>query len=99
MILRHSRVLTRKCTSVNTLAPFVPSHERETLSAAVSDHRLSALDRLELRLGLWLLLRSARRLDVADDPAQLSRRDAARRERAERERRAERVYLLRVPRL
>jgi len=65
-----------------------------TDAPAPSDARLRASDRLSLRLGLWLLLRSARRVQSLrdhDENARRLRNDAA---RAHRERVAERRHLL-----
>jgi hypothetical protein len=58
----------------DTLAP-VRSLDSDTLlhPAATNTTHLSLAARLELRLGLWLLLRSARRLDSARDHAEQAR--------------------------
>ena len=49
--------------------------DRLLLPASATDGaRLTLPDRLELRIGLWLLLRSARRLDSARDHSGHARR-------------------------
>ncbi|MDZ8172316.1 hypothetical protein [Microbacterium xanthum] len=79
-----------------TLNTTVHRHDRNTLTAPADIRHLTALDRIELRIGLWLLLRGARRREAA----------AARRRRrtvlaacAEREWQAHRAHLTRFPRL
>jgi hypothetical protein len=60
--------------------------EQEILQAVVEPGvRISPLDRLSLRLGLWLLLRSSRRTRRARDHADHVRLLAALRARQERE--------------
>ncbi|HWL78277.1 hypothetical protein [Microbacterium sp.] len=52
----------------DTLARVRPPDTDALLSTSLSDvSRLSPLDRLELRLGLWLLLHSGRRNGAARD--------------------------------
>ncbi|MET0673555.1 MAG: hypothetical protein ABWY37_08705 [Microbacterium pygmaeum] len=78
-----------------SLAP-VRSLDSDTLHlpAAAERARLSFTDRLELRVGLWLLLRSARRYDVAGDHRDHVRRESNSRARAAREHAALRAHSL-----
>jgi hypothetical protein len=65
-----------------------------TVAPVPSDVRLTVTDRLSLRLGLWLLLRSARRLQRPGDHSEHSRRRRNETARVARERHAERRRLL-----
>ena len=60
----------------DTLAPLrSPGSDRLLLPASATDGaHLTFADRLELRVGLWLLLRSARRQQSARDHADHARR-------------------------
>lgn len=79
---------------MNTSLPRAPQHAASALSVPVvetsAERRLGHLDRLSLRLGLWLLVRAAARADEATrraaqaaDAAILARRNAQ--ERVQRE--------------
>jgi hypothetical protein len=69
--------------------------DRLLLPASVSDGaHVTLAERLELRVGLWLLLRSARRLDSARDHEDHSRRLRNSRLLADREHGALRAYAL-----
>ena len=60
----------------DTLAPVrSPGSDRLVLPASATDGvHLTLTDRLELRVGLWLLLRSARRQRIARDHLDHARR-------------------------
>ncbi|MCR2763658.1 hypothetical protein NQ152_09065 [Microbacterium sp. zg.B48] len=59
----------------DTLAPVRSlGSDRQLPTSATDGARLALADRLELRLGLWLLLRSSRRLDSARDHGDHTRR-------------------------
>lgn len=71
----------------------------EALAAASTDSvRLALVDRLSLRLGLWLLLRGARSLDRTRDHDSRAHDLAAASARTAREQAAQREHLLRAVR-
>lgn len=74
----------------------VQTHDPDPLTASADVHHLTTLDRIELRVGLWLLLRGARRREAA---AERSRRRTVLAACAEREWQAHRAHLTRFPRL
>jgi hypothetical protein len=79
-----------------TLAP-VRSLETDRLlrtGSASTGANLGFADRLELRLGLWLLLRSARRFDAANDHSDHRRLRTNSRSQVEREYAALRAHAL-----
>jgi hypothetical protein len=80
----------------HTLAPARSlDSARLHLPAAEADRaRLTPAARLELRLGLWLLLRSARRDDSARDRDRRARSLAVDRTRSDRQHTALRVHAL-----
>lgn len=80
----------------DTFAP-VRSPDSDRLLSPLSASgraRLTITDRLELRVGLWLLLRSARRLDRARDHSDHARRLHNDRLRIDREQNALREHAL-----
>jgi hypothetical protein len=80
----------------DTLAPVRSlDSDRLLLPASAADGaHLTLPDRLALRFGLWLLLRSARRLDSARDPHDHARRRANARSRDSRGHDALRAHAL-----
>lgn len=81
----------------DTLAPVrSPGSDRLLLPASATDGtRLTLAERLELRVGLWLLLRSARRHERARDYSDHARRLHNHRSLADREQAAQREQALR----
>lgn len=74
---------------MNTLLSQTQRDDRqrlETLTEMTRDTRVSAIDRLSLRLGLWLLLRAERRAQSRADRDEQALRTLARDERARAER-------------
>jgi hypothetical protein len=64
----HHHLHSKETTMNDTLAPVRSLGSDRLLPASATDGvRLALTDRLGLRVGLWLLLRSARRLDSARD--------------------------------
>jgi len=63
-------------------------------ASATNGARLTLTDRLELRVGLWLLLRSARRQDTARDHRDHARRVVNTRSRDDRHHDALRAHAL-----
>jgi len=80
----------------DTLAPVrSPGSDRLVLPASATDGtRLTLADRLELRVGLWLLLRSARRRERARDSREHARRHVNDRSLSDRHHAALRVHAL-----
>ena len=66
----------------------------DSSAAAAARARLSFADRLQLRFGLWLLLRGTRRLGAASDHTDHGRRVANVRSRTDREHTALRAHAL-----
>ena len=81
----------------DTLAPVrSPGSDRLLLPASATDGaHLTLADRLELRVGLWLLLRSARRRERACDSRKHARRLANDRSLSDRHHSALRAHALR----
>jgi hypothetical protein len=74
---------------MNTLLSLTQRDERErleTLTELTSDTRVSPLDRLSLRLGLWLLLHAERRAQAGADRDERAVRALEREHRARIER-------------
>lgn len=80
----------------DTLAPVrSPGSDRLLLPASATDGaRLTLADRLELRVGLWLLLRSTRRRERARDSREHARRLVNGRSLSDRHHAALRAYAL-----
>jgi hypothetical protein len=80
---------------MNTSLTRAPQHTASALSLPVVETRLGLLDRLSLRLGLWLLTRAAARADqLAHRTAQADLAHRAALEREQREAHWQRQSLL-----
>ncbi|MGC0370592.1 hypothetical protein [Microbacterium sp. SLBN-111] len=83
---------------MNTSLTRAPQHTASALSLPVVETRLGLLDRLSLRLGLWLLTRAAARADQrAHRTAMADLANRAALERARREAHWQRQALLSRP--
>lgn len=79
----------------DTLAPVRSlDQDRQSLTDASSRAHVRFVHRLELRVGLWLLLRSARRLDAARDHSEHASRLANESSRVQRDHTALRRHAL-----
>lgn len=88
---------SKETTMNDTLAPVrSPGSDRLVLPASATDGvHLTLTDRLELRVGLWLLLRSARRQKSARDHTDHARRLVNHRSLTDRHHDALRAHALR----
>lgn len=98
LLLPESAIMNDLIThhTLSAVRPRSPG-ERPLADRAVADVRLTLADRIELRLGTWLLLRGARRRARGADRALAHRRFDTERTHVADVRHAERVYRLLTP--